>query len=89
MPGKLILLGDKTSHGGTVIEASSESSIGGIRIARLGDNVACPIPGHGVCPIVTGDATLLFDGKPSARVGDVTACGAVLIASQVLTTDKV
>ena len=89
MPGKLILLGDKTSHGGTVIEASPESSIGGIRIARLSDKVACPIPGHGVCPIVTGDVTLLIDGKPAARVGDMTACGAVLIASQVLTTDKV
>lgn len=89
MPGKLILLGDKTSHGGTVIEASSESSIGGIRIARLGDSHACPIPGHGVNPIVTGDATLLIDGKPAARVGDMTACGATLISSQVLTTDKV
>ena len=89
MPGKLIVLGDKTSHGGTVIEASGESSIGGIRIARLGDRHSCPIPGHGVNPIVTGDATLLIDGKPVARMGDTTACGAVLIASQVLTTDKV
>jgi uncharacterized Zn-binding protein involved in type VI secretion len=89
MPGNLILLGDKTSHGGTVIEASSESSIGGIRIARLGDNTACPLPGHGVNPIVSGDGTLLVDGKPVARMGDVTACGAVLIASQALTTDKI
>lgn len=89
MPGKLILLGDKTSHGGTVVEASTETSIGGIRVARLGDKVACPIPGHGVNPIVTGDATLLIDGKPAARVGDSTACGAVLVASQALTTDKV
>lgn len=89
MPGKLILLGDKTSHGGTVIEASPETSIGGIWVARLGDKVACSIPGHGVCPIVTGDATFLIDGKPAARVGDLTACGAVLIASQVLTTDKI
>ncbi len=89
MPGRLIVLGDKTSHGGTVIESSSESSIGGIRIARMGDMVACPVPGHGVNPIVTGDVTLLIDGKSSARVGDKTACGATLIASQVVTTDKV
>lgn len=89
MPGKLILLGDKSSHGGTVIEASSETSIGGVRVARLGDKVACPIKGHGVCPIVTGDATLLIDGKPAARVGDLTACGATLIASQGLTTDRI
>lgn len=89
MPGNLILLGDKTSHGGTVIEASSESSVGGIRIARLGDKVACPMPGHGVCPIVSGDSTLLIDGKPAARMGDKTACGAVLISGQALTTDKI
>lgn len=89
MPGKLILLGDKTSHGGTVIETSAESSIGAIRIARLGDMTARPIPGHGVNPIVTGDTTLLVDGKPGARMSDMTACGAVLIASQALTTDKI
>lgn len=89
MPGKLILLGDKTSHGRTAIEASAESSIGAIRIARLGDMTVCPIPGYGVSPIVTGDTTLLVDGKPVARMSDMTACGAVLIAGQALTTDKI
>jgi uncharacterized Zn-binding protein involved in type VI secretion len=88
MAGNFILLGDKTSHGGTVIEASGESSIGGVRIARVGDKVACPIRWHGVCPIVTGDPTMMIDGKAVARTGDVTACGAQLIASQGLTTDK-
>jgi uncharacterized Zn-binding protein involved in type VI secretion len=88
MAGKLILLGDKTSHGGTVIEASGESAVGGVRIARLGDKVACPLTGHGVCPIVTGDMTMMIDGKPAARHGDMTACGATLISGQGLTTDK-
>jgi uncharacterized Zn-binding protein involved in type VI secretion len=83
----LIVLGDKTSHGGTVIEASAESSIGNSPIARMGDKVSCPRKGHGTCPIVTGDATCLIDGKPAAREGDVTSCGAQLISSQMTTGD--
>lgn len=86
MPVALIVIGDKTSHGGTVIEASGFSATGGIAIARVGDKVSCPKKGHGVCPIVTGDPTLIIDGKPAARAGDTTACGAVLIASQSFTT---
>jgi uncharacterized Zn-binding protein involved in type VI secretion len=88
MAGKLILIGDKTSHGGTVIGSSAESSVGGVRIARMGDKVTCPIPFHGgTCPIVTGDPTMMIDGMPAARAGDKTACGAQLIPSQGLTTD--
>ncbi len=87
MSRQLIVLGDKTSHGGVVVEASAESSVGNVRIARVGDKVACPIKGHGVCPIVTGDPTFLVDGKPAARAGDMTACGATLIPSQALTSD--
>jgi uncharacterized Zn-binding protein involved in type VI secretion len=87
MSRTLIVLGDKTSHGGTVIEASGESSINNVRIARVGDKVACPIRGHGVCPIVTGDPTMMMDGKPVARQGDLTACGAQLIPSQALIKD--
>ncbi|TCV81094.1 PAAR domain-containing protein [Sulfurirhabdus autotrophica] len=82
----LIVLGDKTSHGGTVIEASGQSDSGNIRIARVGDKVTCPKKGHGTCPIVSGDPTLIIDGQPAARHGDTTACGATLIASQSFTT---
>lgn len=55
MPGKLILLGDNISHGGTVIEASPES----------------------------------FAGITVARISDMTASGAVLIASQALITNEI
>lgn len=87
MAGPLIRLGDKTSHGGTVIEASAHSDTGGIGIARVGDKATCPI--HGSNPIVSGDASLIVDGKPAARHGDKTACGAVLIAGQQATVDNV
>ncbi|TVT48468.1 MAG: PAAR domain-containing protein [Denitromonas halophila] len=88
MTRPFILLGDKTSHGGTVISASGSSDCGGRGIARVGDQVSCPKKGHGrVTTIATGDPTALIDGRPAARHGDITACGASLIASQSLTTD--
>jgi uncharacterized Zn-binding protein involved in type VI secretion len=87
MAGPLITLGDKTSHGGTVVEASALSDTGGKAIARMGDKTTCPK--HGSSPIVSGDSTLIIDGKPAARHGDKTACGATLIAGQQATIDKV
>ena len=87
MAGPLIRLGDKTSHGGTVVEASPHSDSDGIGIARMGDKATCPI--HGSTAIASGDATLIVDGKPAARQGDKTACGAILIASQQATADLI
>lgn len=87
MPGPLIKISDKISHGGSVIEASPHSDIGGVGIARMGDKVSCST--HGTVTIISGDATLIVDGKPAARDGDKTSCGAVLIAGQQSTIDKV
>ena len=87
MSGPIIRLGDKTSHGGAVIEASPHTTSGNIAVARMGDKVSCPLPGHGSTPIISGDATMIVDGKPVARQGDKTACGATLIASQQATVD--
>lgn len=89
MAGPLIRLGDKTSHGGVVLSGSPLSVSGGMPIARVGDLVACPLPGHTPCVIVSGDPTLIVDGKPAARQGDKTSCGATLIASQQATVDQV
>jgi uncharacterized Zn-binding protein involved in type VI secretion len=86
MSKPFIVLGDKTSHGGVVISCSTASDCGGIKIARVGDKVSCPIPGHGVNPIITGDNTTIIDGQAVARQGDTTACGATLIPSQIFTT---
>jgi uncharacterized Zn-binding protein involved in type VI secretion len=86
MTRPFILLGDKSSHGGTVVKASMTTDASGKGIARIGDLVACPIPGHGTCPIVSGDPTVIIDGQPAARHGDTTACGATLIAGQFVST---
>jgi uncharacterized Zn-binding protein involved in type VI secretion len=77
-----IRLGDSTNHGGVVISASSSRIVLGKGIARVGDTVTCPLPGHGSTVIVSGDTNALIDGRAAARHGDQCACGATLIASQ-------
>lgn len=83
-----IVIGDKTDHGGVVLEGSPVTTSGGKFIARVGDKVSCPKKGHGgTTTIVSGDPTCLIDGKPAARHGDKTACGATLLASQSVSLD--
>ena len=85
----LIIVGDRTSHGGIVIDGSSETDINGKSVARVGNHATCPIKGHGgTTAIITGDPTLIIDGAPAARHGDKTACGATLLSSQVTTMDE-
>lgn len=82
------MLGDKTDHGGTVIEGDTTSVVGGKPIARLGDKVSCP-KCKGVYPIVEGVADTLYSDKPVAIHGHRTSCGAILIGSQTLLTVSV
>ena len=42
------------------------------------DMHVCPIKGHGSSPITPNGSSILVEGKPIARVGDVTGCGAVI-----------
>jgi len=78
---RVIRLGDPTSHGGTVVSASSTVIINGKPVARVGDSVTCPIPGHGVVTIVEGDSAWLDNGCPIALEGHKTSCGASLIST--------
>lgn len=80
------MTGDVTDHGGTVVGGATTTDANGRRIARIGDQVTCPRKGHGgTTVIVSGDPTVVIDGSPVARHGDVTACGAVLISGQFST----
>lgn len=85
MSKPLIVVGDKTSHGGTVLTGDFTSDINGKYIARVDDMTVCP-KCKGTFPIATGASDTIFGGKAAARHGDKTACGATLISSQMLTT---
>ncbi|QEM84052.2 PAAR domain-containing protein [Halomonas binhaiensis] len=77
----IILVGDRTSHGGTVLEGADSTFVNGKQVARVGDKVSCPKDGHSPAVIISGDETTIVDGKPIARHGDKCSCGATLIAS--------
>ena len=86
MPLKIITVGDKTDHGGTVVSGSPTHDIRGQAIARLGDTVDCPqsYPGgkpHGINNIVTAYSTFTVNGVPVAVDGCKTECGCILIGS--------
>lgn len=86
MPLKIITVGDKTDHGGTVISGSPHHNIRGKAIARLGDKVSCPLlyPGgkpHGINKIVTAHNALRVNGVAVAVEGCTTECGCKLIGS--------
>lgn len=76
-----ITVGAKTTHGGEVITGSPHSTHNGISISRKGDKVICR-KCKKLTTILSGDPSFIVDGAPIARAGDVTSCGATLIAIQ-------
>ncbi|MBN6078009.1 PAAR domain-containing protein [Aggregatibacter actinomycetemcomitans] len=81
MARRAIIVGDTTTHGGTVLNGSYSMSINGGNIAVQGDMVACP-ECKGVFPIAEGTSKMSENGLRVALEGMKTACGATLIASQ-------
>lgn len=47
--------------------------------ARQDDLHVCPLPGHGSTPILSASSNVLINSMGSVRVGDVCACGAVIV----------
>ena len=82
----LIVRGDRTSHGGWVVAGSPFSNCDGVPIARVGDMVMCPLPGHGSNPIIEGSAVFSIGGRKVALHGHKSACGCALIASLPVAT---
>lgn len=82
----IVRLGDLTSHGGRVITASMTHTIGGIGIARMGDKLVCPLPGHGVNMIVEGATNYLIGGRMVALHGHRGACGCSLVSTLLTAT---
>lgn len=79
-------MGDKTTHGGTVISADLTVEINGKYVARIGDMTVCP-KCKGTFAITSGPSDLMDSaGNGYARHMDSTACGAKLISGQITTT---
>lgn len=81
----IIRYGDRTSHGGTVLDAFLSFDIYGKPAAGVGHQVYCP-KCKGNFPIIQGAENCTFMGQNIAVEGMFTACGATLIASQVTAT---
>lgn len=75
----VIRIDDKTDHGGTVIAVSSGTIVMGKEAALAGDMSFCP-KCKGNFPLMPDGAGARHQGKPYAYDGDMTACGAKLIA---------
>jgi uncharacterized Zn-binding protein involved in type VI secretion len=74
--GGVARLGDQISHGGNITSASSDVTIDGIGVARIGDSATCNI--HGNVTITGGSSTVETDGMGTARIGDQLSCGAII-----------
>jgi uncharacterized Zn-binding protein involved in type VI secretion len=77
----IIRVGDKTTHGGKVLNGSPSMTFGGISVARKGDKVSCPKQGHGNTTIVEGNVNFCDQGIPVAFHGHRCACGCTLITT--------
>ncbi|WUR12995.1 PAAR domain-containing protein [[Empedobacter] haloabium] len=76
----VIRLGDKTSHGGSVISAAPDLKALGKCVAVEGNQVTCP-KCNGVFAITPQGGERKHRGKEVAYDGDKAACGAKLLSS--------
>lgn len=77
----VVRVGDKNTAGGVILNGSNSLRFGGVGVAREGDEVDCPIPGHGRTVIAEGHSAFRDNGVPVAFDGHRCACGCLLISS--------
>jgi len=78
--GAIALLGDVSSHGGTVITSGQDNSllaVGGI-VAVEGALHECVIVGHGVTSIIATTVKTFHNGKLILTNGAKAGCGALI-----------
>ncbi|WP_425929592.1 PAAR domain-containing protein [Pseudomonas sp. NyZ201] len=80
MSRPFIVLGDTSSHGGSVQSATTGFTVNGVAVAGHGDSFDCPV--HGPVAIQAPGRGMRANGRTPARDGDTASCGACLIASQ-------
>lgn len=75
-----IVVGDRTSHGGTVISGDMTFTVDGQPIARVGDKVICPRCKTTASIVTSRFPTVSAFGQNMAYDQDATSCGALLIS---------
>ena len=80
----LARVGDSSDHGGTILDSPQGFVFSnGIKVAVMGANHSCPIPGHGVTPIVSSPVNAIYiDGIKLATVGAKAGCGATIVSGE-------
>jgi len=68
--------GDTTNHGGTISSVITSTRVNNRLVLTIDAIHHCPL--HGDNPVVTGSSIYRVESKPVARIGDSTACGAVI-----------
>jgi uncharacterized Zn-binding protein involved in type VI secretion len=83
MPKNAARMGDEVGHagGGTILEGSPDTTLQGKRAARAHRDHAKCEKNHPPRLLVQGSATVTVNGKPLARLGDATECGAKVLAA--------
>jgi len=83
---KIARLGDSSDHGGYIVSVTTTvTNAEGQLVARVGDFHVCPIPGHGVTPIINGSGNIKTEGRITACAGSKAGCGATITPSSVFT----
>jgi len=71
-------IGESSTHGGSIITCAAVTRVEGKLVARVTDMHSCPIPGHGITPIVNGSGNYRTEGLITAVYGSQTGCGAII-----------
>lgn len=81
-------LGDTSSHGGIIISSGTfyRDSADGKLVSRRGDLHSCPLPRHGITPIITASSKVRSQGKAVAAITSRCGCGATIVTGSITTT---
>jgi len=81
MAKKIALLGDSSTHGGTVVTTNQDGTldVGGVAVAVNGAMHYCPITGHGTTPLTAVTVKSYHNGKLILTTGAIAGCGATLV----------
>ena len=84
---KLVVVGDQTDHGGTIISTTCKVRTSAGLMAVEGSQHSCPLKGHGVTPMM-GSVKGRAGGFRMLVTGDIAGCGARVIMGSSSVTYK-